>query len=249
MSLSAAALGDDGDPHRNGHLESPQPSGVFGSAEFRNFEHFDTVNHSHGTGSGPLLSWRSTRDSRQDRSLQWLCRCHLGILAPFLRSLYARQESQLKSHEVLRRVVEGIGTKQVASDLRISTSLVYKWCTAPGEDDDMSGARNPLDRLVHLCESTEDRRPIEWLCQHFGGFFVENSGTEPREVDAEYLHHTQSMLHDFSTLLQTMSDSIAHEGRIDSDEARQIRRHWQKLQAQSECFVRACEEGRFDPER
>jgi hypothetical protein len=174
----------------------------------------------------------------------------LGHLRRRSEAPAAHEEYYLKSHEILRQVVEGIGTKQVASDLRISTSLVYKWCAPPGEDADLSGARNPLDRLVHLCESTEDRRPIEWLCEHFGGFFVENSADENQaEIDAAYLQQTQTLLHDFSALLQVISDSIANEGRIDSEEAREIRQHWQKLQAQGEGFVRSCEEGHYDPER
>jgi hypothetical protein len=159
------------------------------------------------------------------------------------------EEPQLKSHEILKQVVEGVGTKRVASDLRVSTSLVYKWCSPPGDDDDMSGARNPLDRLMQLCESTGDRRPVEWLCQNAGGYFVESSGEEPHEIDAEYLRRTQTLLRDFSSLLQVMSDSIANEGRIDDREARQIRMHWQKLQSQGEGFVRSCEKGHFDPDR
>ena len=46
-----------------------------------------------------------------------------------------------------------------------------------------------------------------------------------------------------------MSDSIAHEGRIDQREAAEIRRQWQRLQGRGEAFVRACESGHFDPKR
>ena len=160
------------------------------------------------------------------------------------------QHRLLHAHLAFRHQhFQGIGTKQVTSDLRVSTSLVYKWCAAPGDEDDLSGARNPLDRLVHLCETTRDRRPVEWLCEQFDGFFVENAGSEPRQIDAEYVQQTRGLLHDFSALLQVISDSIANEGRIDIAEAREIRNHWQKLQGQGESFVRSCEEGHFDPER
>ena len=52
----------------------------------------------------------------------------------------------MKSHEVPRGVVEELGAKQVASDLGVSTSLVYKWCARPASGPTGSGARNPLDR-------------------------------------------------------------------------------------------------------
>lgn len=71
----------------------------------------------------------------------------------------------MKSFELLREVIEEVGAKQVAFDLRVSSSLVYKWCSFPGEQGDMdaSGARNPLDRVVQVCESARSRRPVEWL--------------------------------------------------------------------------------------
>ncbi len=50
-------------------------------------------------------------------------------------------------------------------------------------------------------------------------------------------------------MLQVMSDSIAHEGRVDAREAAEIRRQWHRLQARGEAFVRACEDGNFDPDR
>lgn len=155
----------------------------------------------------------------------------------------------MKSHEVLKHVVESVGAKHVASDLGVSTSLVYKWCARPAADVTGSGARNPLDRLVSLVETTGDRRPIEWLCTQAGGYFVESAEVGENALDVEYIRHTQSMLAEFSDLLQVMSDSIENEGRIDAREAVQIRRQWHRLQARGEAFVRGCEQGHFDPDR
>jgi len=151
----------------------------------------------------------------------------------------------------MRQVVEGVGAKQVASDLRVSNSLIYKWCADPGDESDLdaSGARNPLDRIIQLCDTTGDRRPVEWLCQRVGGYFVESPDSEPEELDAEYLRQTQTILAEFSGLLQLISESIGNEGRIDAEESRQIRRQWLRLQSQGEGFVRACERGHFDPDR
>jgi hypothetical protein len=144
-----------------------------------------------------------------------------------------------------------VGAKQVAFDLRVSSSLVYKWCSAPGERGDMdaTGARNPLDRIVQICESTRSRRPIEWLCGQLGGYFVENPDAEPEELDVEFLRHTQELVGRFSQLLNVLSASIANEGRIDDEESTEIRRQWRELQSHGEAFVRACEWGHFDPHR
>ena len=158
----------------------------------------------------------------------------------------------MKSHEVLKQVIESIGTKQVASDLKVSTSLVYKWCAEPRDEEgdrDPSGARNPLDRVVQMCDSTQDRRPVEWLCTQMGGYFVESPDVDLSDVPAECIRHTQSLLGRFSELLQVISESLANEARIDEAEARQIRRQWHQLQSQGEAFVRACEDGIFDPTR
>jgi hypothetical protein len=157
----------------------------------------------------------------------------------------------MKSHEVLKSVVETVGTKEIASDLKISSSLVYKWCAEPPAElgEDGSGTRNPLDRLLHLYIRTDDLRPIEWLCSQVGGYFVPRAELEEETIDDVYIKHTQSMLAQFSDLLQAMSESIAHEDRIDESEAVRIRQEWQSLQSRGEAFVHACEEGHFDPDR
>ncbi len=156
----------------------------------------------------------------------------------------------MKSHEVLKEVIEAVGTKRVAYDLRVSTSLVYKWCAEPPVDlaDEASGARNPLDRILHLVESTGNSRLIEWLCNQRDGYFVENVELE-EPINEAYISHTRILLAEFSELLQVMSDSIATEGRIDAKEATEIRRQWHRLQGRGESFVRSCETGVFDPDR
>jgi hypothetical protein len=158
----------------------------------------------------------------------------------------------MKSHEVLKQAIDVVGTKQVASDLKVSTSLVYKWCAEPTDADgdrDPSGARNPLDRVIQICESTGDRSAVEWLCAQQDGYFVENPDADLSDIPSECIRHTQSLLGEFSQLLQLISESLGNEGRIDEKESRQIRRQWHELQSQGEAFVRGCESGVFDPER
>ena len=87
------------------------------------------------------------------------------------------------SHQVIKNACEKLGTKQIADNLGVSLSLVYKW--AQPKTDKGSGSRNPLDRVVELINSTGDQGIIEWICEQSGGYFVRNpkhSGDESYEV-------------------------------------------------------------------
>lgn len=151
----------------------------------------------------------------------------------------------MKSHEILKGAVDAVGAKKVAQDLGVSASLVYKWCEESGDADD-SGAKNPLDRLLQLVESTRDREMISWLCQHSGGFFVGNPQVNGKEIDSEFIQQTQVVIREFSELLGTMSQSLGGDGKIDDEESRKIRRRWQKLKERGEELVHACEKGLFN---
>jgi len=149
----------------------------------------------------------------------------------------------MDSNEVLRQAIESIGAKKAAHELRVSSSLVYKWC-----EEDSSGARNPLDRIKALLECTGSRKPIEWLCRQAGGYFVADPQVELAGFDAEYIAHTQRMLENFSVLLRVISTSMTNDGKVDKDEAERIRQEWEELKGYAESFVAACEQGLFDQE-
>ncbi|MBI5863930.1 MAG: helix-turn-helix domain-containing protein, partial [Planctomycetes bacterium] len=86
----------------------------------------------------------------------------------------------MKSYEVMREASERVGVKALAAKLGLSTAMVYKWCQeSPKDDPDSSGARNPLDRMKEIYEITQEPRLINWLCNHAGGFFVQNPAVEP----------------------------------------------------------------------
>ena len=138
----------------------------------------------------------------------------------------------MESHEVLRSAVQQLGAKKVAGDVRVSTSLVYKWCqpsTASASAGEISGARNPLDRVKALLESTGDLDPEVSGCR----------------VDAEYIANTQRIIEDFSNLLRVVSEAIADDGKVDPQEASKIRTKWQRLKQYGEGFVCACDRGLF----
>lgn len=155
----------------------------------------------------------------------------------------------MESHEVLRTAVDRIGAKKAAAVLRVSSSLVYKWCEAPAEPGAAgpSGSRNPLDRVRTLMECTEDPELLNWLCSGAGGVFVADPAVPAESADAVYLERTQQMLRDFSELLRVVAESYADDGRIDRAESDRIRREWNRLKQRAEGFVRACEAGVYNP--
>lgn len=150
----------------------------------------------------------------------------------------------MDSYEVLKKSMSDLGVKSVASDLGLSTSLIYKWCQPSGTQDS-SGADNPLDRLARIYELTRDTGPIKWLCQQANGYYVEN--VSPKAMDAiPLLHMTRRIVREFSELLDVLTESIENDGVIDQNEADQIRVEWEKLKSTAESFVVACEQGHYD---
>lgn len=149
----------------------------------------------------------------------------------------------MDSYEVLKKSVSDLGVKSVASDLGLSSSLVYKWCQ-PSATEDASGTENPLDRLARIYELTRDTGPIQWLCQKADGYYVPNAPTE--DIDAiPLLHMTRRIVREFSELLDVLTESIENDGAIDLDEAANIRCEWEKLKSSAESFAASCEKGTY----
>ena len=151
----------------------------------------------------------------------------------------------MESYEVLRDAIAEVGAKAVAQDLRVSLSLVYKWCEAHGGDLD-SGAANPLDRVLTIAQATGSPAPVAWLCQQLDGCMVPNpalngAGDELGSV----LSATQRLVHQFSNVLSIVSLSYENDDQIDVVEATRIREKWESLKSVAERFVRACEGGTY----
>ena len=150
----------------------------------------------------------------------------------------------MDSHEVLKKSVSDLGVKSVASDLGLSTSLIYKWCQ-PSDTEESSGAGNPLDRLAKVHELTGDTGPIKWLCQQADGYFVRNKPCEDIEA-VPLLHMTRRIVREFSELLDVLTESIENDGVIDLDESKKIRKEWEELKSSAESFVSCCEKGVYN---
>ncbi len=150
----------------------------------------------------------------------------------------------MKSWEVLKAAADNIGVKALASKLKLSPAMVYKWCQeSPREDPEASGARNPLDRLAEIVTATEDKAVVGWLCHEANGFYVRNPQPHGGHNETELLKSTQQLVQEFSELLSTVTRSIEDDGQIESKEADLIRHKWEMLKSNAEGFVLACENG------
>jgi len=100
--------------------------------------------------------------------------------------------------------MENVGVKAIASDMNLSSSLLYKWWQ-PSNEEDENGTTNPLDRVAKIFEATGDENLLAWVCQQADGFFSPNR--KVGEDAAENLFaNTHRLVTEFSDLLR---DSFA----------------------------------------
>jgi hypothetical protein len=148
----------------------------------------------------------------------------------------------MQSYELLREVFKTKSPKQVAEDVGLSSSVIYKWAEPP-EHASGSGIGNPLDRVEALLKSTGDPRIAQWVCQRANGFFITNPKSIPHP---HYLiPATNQIVQEFADLLQVIAKA-AHDNEVTSPEAKQIRARWEELKSVTEGFVAGCENGDFD---
>lgn len=148
----------------------------------------------------------------------------------------------MHSHEVMKEVLKQTSAKQIAADMRLSLSLIYKWAEPP-EDDSGSGASSPLDRVGQLIRITGDARIAQWVCEQANGFYIRNPHNLP-PVDT--LTATNDIVQEFADMLATIATASADHA-ITKDEAKTIRRRWEELKSVTEGFVKAAESGSYGP--
>jgi hypothetical protein len=147
----------------------------------------------------------------------------------------------MHSYELLREVFDKKAPKQVAADLNLSLSMVYKWAEPPNHAAG-SGTGNPLDRIEALLTSTGDHRLVQWVCQRAGGFFILN----PKNTAHPHflIPATNQIVQEFADLLAVIATAAA-DSQITPAESKQIRARWEELKTVTEGFVACCEEGNF----
>ncbi len=147
----------------------------------------------------------------------------------------------MQSHELLKEILQKTSAKQIAADLGLSLSMVYKWAESA---DNGSGAANPLDRIGQLLRITGDRRLAQWVCERAGGFFIANPRTKPQGT--QLIPATNAIVQEFADMLATIA-AAATDNTISRPEADDIRGRWERLKSVTEEFVRCCEAGTFGP--
>ena len=148
----------------------------------------------------------------------------------------------MQSHEILREVFQQCSPKQVAAQLGLSLSMIYKWAEPPDASAG-SGSTNPLDRLDALLRCTDDRRLVQWICQRAGGFFILNPKIN-KPHPSYLIPATNEIVQEFADLLAVIATAAA-DNQITAKEAGQIRARWEELKSVTEGFVECCEEGNF----
>jgi hypothetical protein len=149
----------------------------------------------------------------------------------------------MQSYELLREVFDQKAPKQVAADLGLSLSMVYKWAEPPNHAAG-SGTGNPLDRIEALLNSTGDHRLVQWICQRAGGYFIVNPKKAPHPHFL--IPATNQIVQEFADLLAVIATAAA-DSQITPAESKQIRARWEELKTVTEGFVACCEEGNFGP--
>jgi hypothetical protein len=147
----------------------------------------------------------------------------------------------MHSYEVMREVLKKTSAKQIAADMHLSLSLIYKWAE-PTEEG--SGASSPLERVGQLLHITGDARVAQWVCERADGFFIRNPHNLP--ASQKLIPATNDIVQEFADMLATIAQASA-DNTISQDEAKTIRRRWEDLKSVTEGFVQAAEGGNFGP--
>ena len=150
----------------------------------------------------------------------------------------------MQSHEVLKEVLKQTSAKQIAAEMNLSLSLIYKWAEPP-TDDSGSGANNPLDRIGQLIRASNDPRIAQWVCEQADGFYIRNPHL--LQHTGQLIPLTNDIVQEFADMLATIAKSAA-DNTITKEEAKIIRRRWEELKTVTEGFVHAAEIGNFREE-
>jgi len=148
----------------------------------------------------------------------------------------------MKSHELFRNLMEDCNAKQLAGQMGLSTSTIYKWAEPAGNSG--SGTLNPLDRVGQLMELTDAREIAQWVCMQADGFYVKNPHVRHRASHSVVVA-TNKIVQEFADMLSLVA-TAALDNSITEQEAKEIRERWERVKSVAEEFVICCEQGDFE---
>jgi len=149
----------------------------------------------------------------------------------------------MHAHEVMREVLKRTSAKQIAADMGLSLSLIYKWAEPPEAEGSLGAS--PLDRVGQLVRITHDVRIAQWVCEQADGFYIRNPHNLP--PGGPLIPVTNDIVQEFADMLATIATAAADD-TVTKDEAKKIRARWEELKSVTEGFVRAAEAGTFGPQ-
>ena len=147
----------------------------------------------------------------------------------------------MKSHELFRTLMEDCNAKQLAGQMGLSTSIIYKWAEPSTEGG--SGTPNPFDRVGQLMKLTDGRDIAQWVCEQAGGFYVKNPG-KGKQANHSVIVATNKIVQEFAHML-SMVATAALDNSITDQESLDIRERWECVKSATEEFVVSCERGNF----
>jgi len=148
----------------------------------------------------------------------------------------------MKSHELLRRLLQDRNAKELAEEMGLSTSTIYKW-TEPAVNGG-SGTQNPLDRVEQLIALTNGGAVAHWVCERAGGFYVKNPHLGDGSEHQPVVVATNRIVQEFAEMLSLVT-MAAIDNTITEEEARDIRDRWESVKSATEEYVNCCELGHF----
>ncbi|MDF9832472.1 hypothetical protein M2103_000682 [Ereboglobus sp. PH5-5] len=157
----------------------------------------------------------------------------------------------MQSYEVLKEILKTTSAKQIAADMGLSLSLIYRWTETVPQGANTNSSNNPLDRVAQLLAATRsqsaphgDMRIAQWVCEQAGGFFIKNAPTLPQGQGTNLIPATNAIVQEFADMLYEIASASA-DLQVSLAEAKNIRRRWEGLKSVTEGFVRAAEKGHF----
>ncbi len=149
----------------------------------------------------------------------------------------------MESHEIVKQLLAKVPAKQIASELGVSLSLVYKWAEPASMG---SGTSNPLDRTEALMRLCKCQIPLQWLCSRFGGTFMPAKPEDGESMDVPAaLGSLTRQVGVFMGLIGSLM--VAKSG--DELKIAELRQQWESSKTCIDMMLRAIEQAQLHCEK